>query len=383
MLDWLREKLGPDNPLIRFLQEPVPAKGRWFYVLGSSTLTAFLLQVVTGIAMLFFYVPTVDGAYDSVLRIMREVPLGWLIRSLHFWSASAMVLLLLVHMSRVFFSAAYKYPRETTWVLGTLLFFTTAFQFWSGNLLPFHDFGYWSAVVVTYAARYVPFVGDGLYNVVVGGDFVGQATLSRFFLMHVLVLPALIAIFVALHLSLVIRRGEFGWWVNYRQFLHGPPPPGTEDERFGHGSAVDSVPFFPRQAIRDATASFLLLSTLFALALLVRAPVFREADPGTLEFVPRAQWFFMPYQRLADFMPGPLLTPVIAWIFPVALLIGMASLPFLDRDAERNPFRRPALTVLGLTIILLYVTLLVIEVMQDPAISEVIQPPSSLRDIAP
>lgn len=374
MLDWMERRFGARTLLNRFLEEPVPARGRWFYVLGSSTLTAFLLQVVTGVAMLFFYVPSVDQAHESVRRMMEEVPLGWLIRSLHFWSASAMVLLLLLHMGRVFFSAAYKYPRETTWILGVLLFFTTSIQFWSGNLLPFHDFGYWAAVVVTYAAKYVPFVGDALYEVIVGGEFVGQATLSRFFLLHVLVQPVLIGIFVIPHLLLVIRLGEFGWWVNYREFRDGAPPPGTEDQRFEPGSAIESVPFFPRQAIRDATASFLLLTTLFALALVVRAPLFSRADPGTLDFIPRAQWFFMPYQRLLDFMPGPLLTSLATWVAFIVLFVAMTSLPFLDRDAERNPFRRPALTLLGVVVIMLFVMLLIIEVMQDPTIRETLPP---------
>lgn len=374
MLDWLERRFGVGHLIRNFLDEPVPARGRWLYVFGSSTLTAFVIQVITGIAMLFFYVPSVEEAHASVVYIMEVVPLGALIRSLHFFSASAMVLLLLIHMARVFFSGAYKYPRETIWVFGVFLFFTTATQFWSGNLLPFHEFGYWSAVVVTYGARYVPFVGDALYEMIVGGEFVGQATLTRFFLLHVLVLPLLIALFLVPHLLLVVRQGIFGWWVNYREFRHGPPPPGTEDQRFEHGSAIESVPFFPFQALRDGTASLLLVLTLFALAIFVRAPVFTPADPGTLDFVPRAQWFFMPYQRLADFMPGPWLTPLVTWVFVIVLFVAMISLPFLDRDPERNPFRRPALTVLGIVVVLFYGMLFVLEVMQDPAINDTIQP---------
>lgn len=373
MIEWLERRWGAMTLLSKFLKEPVPAKGRWFYTLGSATLTAFILQVITGIAMLFFYVPSVDQAHESVRYIMEELPFGWLIRSLHFWSASAMVLLLVSHMGRVFFSGAYKYPRETTWILGVFLFLVTSTQFYTGNLLGFHDFGYWSAVVGTYFAKYVPFVGDALYEVVVGGNFVGQGTLSRFFLLHVLLLPALIALLVIPHLLLVIKQGEFGWWVNYREFQAGQPPPGTEKQKFEHGSAVESVPFFPRQAIRDATTSLILLTTLFGLAIVIRAPIFSKADPATLDFVPRAQWFFMPYQRLLDFMPGPLLTPLATWIFLILLLVAMISLPFLDRDAERNPFRRPALTVLGIMIILFFGMLLIIEVMQDPTIGETVR----------
>ena len=130
------------------------------------------------------------------------------------------------------------------------------------------------------------------------------------------------------------------------------------------------MPFFPRQAIRDATASLLLLVTLFALAFLVGAPIFSKADPSSLDFVPRAQWFFMPLQRFADFMPGPLLTPFATWIFLIVLFVAMASVPFLDRDAERNPFRRPAMTILGIFIILLFGMLFILEVMQDPAIND-------------
>jgi ubiquinol-cytochrome c reductase cytochrome b subunit len=380
MRAWLQSRTGVLGLLNKFLEEPVPARGRWFYVFGSSTLTAFAVQVVTGIAMLFFYRPTVGEAYSSVLYIMNDVPLGWLIRSLHYWSATAMVLLLLLHLSRVFFSAAYKYPREAIWILGVMLFFTTSLQFATGNFLPFHEFGYWTGVVGTYMFKYVPFVGDGLYAIATGGDYVGQATLSRFFLVHVLVLPGLIAVLIAAHLFLVVKHGIFGWWVNYRAFRGGPPPPGTSEERFEHGSADESVPFWPRQAIRDATASLLLLVSLFALAILVRAPVFNEADPASLDFIPRAQWYFMPYQRLLDFMPGFFLTALATWVFAIVLFIAMVSLPFLDKDVERNLFRRPAMTVLGITLIGMFVMLLVIEVMQDPAIYDIIPPGTGLTE---
>jgi ubiquinol-cytochrome c reductase cytochrome b subunit len=374
MIDWMEERFGARTLANRFLKEPVPAKGRWFYTLGSATLTAFGIQVITGIAMLFYYQPSIDQAHESVVYIQTILPLGWLIRGLHFWSASAMVLLMMLHLSRVFFSAAYKYPRETTWVLGVLLFFSTATQFWSGNFLAFHEFGYWSAVVGTYFFKSIPFAGEGLYQIVTGGTFVGQATLSRFFLLHVLLLPGVIGLVAIGHLLLVIRHGEFGWWVNYRRFRSGPPPPGTENERLEHGAADENVPFFPKQALRDATTSLLLVTTLIALAFVVRAPLFEKADPGTLDFIPRAQWFFMPYQRFLDFMPGPLLTPLGTWVFLIVLFVAMFSLPFLDRDAERNPLRRPALTVLGIVIILLYGMMLILEVMQDPTIRATLPP---------
>jgi ubiquinol-cytochrome c reductase cytochrome b subunit len=369
-LEWLEERWGARRLANRFLKEAVPAKGRWLYTLGSATFTAFVLQAVTGIAMLFFYEPSVDRAHESVVMLMNEVPAGWLIRGLHFWGASAMVLLLFLHLARVFFSAAYKFPRETTWLIGVGLFFVTLVQFYTGNLLGFHEFGYWSAVVGTYMAKYVPFIGQALYEVIVGGEFVGQATLSRFFALHVIAVPVTLAALASAHLLLVIKHGEFGIWVNYQEFQSGTPPEGTEHKRFTPDCAVESVTFFPHQALRDATTSAILLATLFALAFFARAPVFTKADPGNLDFIPRAQWAFLPHQRLLDFMPGTFLTALGSWVFIILVVASLASVPFLDRDAERNPFRRPAMTLLGIFVILVYGMLFVIETMQDPAITE-------------
>ena len=378
MLSRLSKRLGLRSLAAPLLDEQVPARGRWSFTLGSATLTAFGLQAVSGVAMLFFYEPTVAGAHASIVALMREVPLGSLIRSLHFWGASAMVLLLLLHLSRVYFSASYKHPREPTWVLGVLLFFFTLNQFYSGNLLGFHEFGYWSAVVGTYMLKYVPLVGQGLYEVATGGEFVGQATLTRFFLVHALIFPVLLAGIAAFHLRQVIRLGEFGWWFNYREFLSGAPDPAVRGQPFGPGSALESVRFYPHQALRDATTSLLLVATLFGLALAAPAPLFAQADPGTLSFIPRAQWVFLPLQRFLDFMPGSALTALGSWVFILVLVSALIWLPFLDRDLERNPLRRPAMSLLGVIAILLFGMLLIIELMQDPALGETVR---SLRDV--
>ncbi len=204
--NWLDERIGWRSVWETIFERKVP-KVNWFYTLGSATLFVGLNQMITGILLTIYYVPTPDQAYDSVQYITTQVPAGWLIRGLHHWGASAMVLLTVLHMLRVIFYGAYKYPREVTWFSGVgLLVLVLGFGF-TGYLLPWDQKAYWATTVGTRIAEVTPLVGDWILRIMRGGEELTAVTLARFFGVHVWFLPAALLVFLGIHLYLVIRLG--------------------------------------------------------------------------------------------------------------------------------------------------------------------------------
>jgi quinol-cytochrome oxidoreductase complex cytochrome b subunit len=203
---WLDERIGWSKVWETVFLRNIP-KTNWLYTLGSATLFVAINQMVTGILLTIYYVPSPDHAYDSVQYITTQVPAGWLIRGLHHWGASAMVVLSLLHMLRVVYYGAYKFPREVTWLSGVfLLFITMGFGF-TGYLLPWDQKAFWATTVGTRIAEVTPLVGDWLLRLMRGGEELSAVTLARFFGVHVWFLPAALLILLAIHLYLVIRIG--------------------------------------------------------------------------------------------------------------------------------------------------------------------------------
>ncbi|MDH3538679.1 MAG: cytochrome b N-terminal domain-containing protein [Acidimicrobiia bacterium] len=203
---WLDERTGSRGIYEAIFLRKIP-KVNWAFTLGSATLFVVVNQFVTGILLTVYYVPSVQDAYETVNYIDNTLPMGWLVRGLHHWGATAMVALVILHMLRVIIHGAYKYPREITWLTGVaLLLLTFAFGF-TGYLLPWDQKAYWATTVGTRILEVVPFVGDWLLRIARGGDDLSAVTLSRFFGIHVWILPALLLLLVAVHLFLVIRIG--------------------------------------------------------------------------------------------------------------------------------------------------------------------------------
>ncbi len=203
---WIDDRAGTQAIWETIFLRKIP-KVNWFYTLGSASLFLATLQIVTGILLTIYYVPTPDHAYDSVNYIMTDVTAGWFIRGLHHWGASAMVLIVFLHMLRVFYYGAYKFPREITWVTGVfLLLITIGFGF-TGYLLPWNQRAYWATVVGTNIAGSAPFVGPLIKGILRGGENLTALTLARFFGIHVWWLPALLLSLVGVHLYLVIKVG--------------------------------------------------------------------------------------------------------------------------------------------------------------------------------
>jgi menaquinol-cytochrome c reductase cytochrome b subunit len=218
-VDWTEERTGLVTMLEHFLYEPVPKRGKWLYTLGSSTLFLINLQFLTGILLLFYYVPTTNNAWDSIYYIMSDVYFGPLIRGMHFWSANILVVVIGLHMLRTFFSGAYKAPREMNWIVGVVLILLVTILAFSGYALRWDAEGFWAWEVGIKIGSYTPFFGDYMAAFLIGGDTVGPATLSRVFAIHVWLLPAALAPLIGVHLYLLRKHGEFGSEFEYSKRL--------------------------------------------------------------------------------------------------------------------------------------------------------------------
>lgn len=203
---WLDERTAWRQVWDAIFLRKVP-KVNWFYTLGSASLFVAINQAITGILLTIYYVPTPDHAYDSVQYITTQVPLGWLIRGLHHWGASAMVVLVVLHMLRVIIFGAYKFPREVTWFTGVILFLVVIAFGFTGYLLPWDQRAFWATTVGTRIAGTPPIIGDAILRIIRGGNDISAVTLVRFFGTHVWVLPTVLFILIGIHLYLVIRNG--------------------------------------------------------------------------------------------------------------------------------------------------------------------------------
>ncbi|WP_119069740.1 cytochrome b [Rubrobacter indicoceani] len=209
-LDWTEDRTGAVTLMEHFLYEPVPKRGAWLYTLGSATLFLITLQFLTGILLLFYYVPTVDHAWNSVYYIMNGAYFGVLIRGIHYWSANFLLAVIGLHMARTFFSGSYKAPREMNWIVGVVLLLLVVGLAFTGYLLRWDQDGFWASVVGIKIGSWSPLIGPYIVQFLLGGDVVGPATLTRFFAIHVWLLPAAIAPFIGIHLFLLRKHGEFG-----------------------------------------------------------------------------------------------------------------------------------------------------------------------------
>lgn len=346
---WLEDRLPVSQVRDAATHKTVPIH-RWslFYYLGGMTLFFFLVQVATGILLMLYYRPSADAAYESVEFIMTTVPFGWLIRSIHSWSANLMVFFAVLHLLSVFFLKSYRKPRELTWVSGVfLLFLTLGFGF-SGYLLPWNELAFFATKVGTDIAGAVPLVGDFLVRFLRGGDHVTGGTLSRFYGWHVAILPALVTAFVLIHLLLVQLQGM-------------SVPPKVEEKREKEGRPARSIPFFPHFLLRELFGWTLALAVLATLAALFPWELGEKADP----FAPapaniRPEWYFMFMFQTLKLVPGGEIFGLEYEAIPI-LLFGLGGLllilvPFLERGDEGR-IKSSAFTVAGIVVCIYAVAL--------------------------
>ncbi|MBA2383573.1 MAG: cytochrome b N-terminal domain-containing protein [Actinobacteria bacterium] len=206
-LDWLEERSGLVGGVKYFLFRKVPRDTNWFHTLGSATLTAFLVQAITGVILAFYYKPDPDKAYQSIQHITNDLTLGWLVRGMHRWGASVFIILMFFHMARVFLFGAYKYPRELNWIIGVLLLAMGMLEGFTGYLLPWDQTAYWATVVGINLNGTAPVLGPFLAQFLSGGAEIGADTLSKFYALHMLAIPGAMFALIGLHLYLVMRLG--------------------------------------------------------------------------------------------------------------------------------------------------------------------------------
>ena len=230
-LDWLEERSGLVGGVKYFLFRKVPHDINWMQTLGSATLTAFLVQAVTGVVLAMYYKPDPDSAYKSIQHITNDVTLGWLVRGMHRWGASVFIILMFFHMARVFLFGAYKYPRELNWIVGVLLLVLGMAEGFTGYLLPWDETAYWATVVGINLNGTAPFLGPFIAQFLSGGANIGSDTLSMFYSLHMLVVPGAIMGLIGLHLYLVIRLGVTSPpWSSTAAGRERPEQPGTGRE---------------------------------------------------------------------------------------------------------------------------------------------------------
>lgn len=334
---WFDEITGVSGWLLPLAKHPVPHARRsaWFYVLGSATLLVFIVQIVTGIALASAYVPSAGQAYHT-LAFISGTRFGHIVRGIHSFGASAMVILIGIHAIRVYLFGAYKYPRQMGWLTGVALLFLVLGMAFTGQLLRWDQTGFWSVVIAAEQAGRTPLVGNWLGHFILAGDTAGGATLSRFFALHVFFIPALIFFFIGFHLYLVVRNGiseppKIGRTVDpktyrtwYQELLHR-----------------EGVPFWPDAAWRDAVFGLLVIAVIVALAITIGPPALgKPPDPSIIQASPRPEWYFLWYYAVLSIIPRWSENYVII-LAPAILIVVLVLLPLVAYRGERSPFKRP------------------------------------------
>ena len=340
---WVDDRLGISSTILPIITHPVPRNLTWWYVLGSATLIALVMQIITGVGLAFTYVPAANSAYESLEFITNRAMLGNIVRGLHYWGSSAMVVLIFAHMASAFLMASYKYPRELSWLSGVLLLGLTLGMAFTGQLLRWNQDAYWAVVLVAAQASRTPLIGDWLTQIIVAGQTVGGATLTRFYATHVFLLPAIMFGLIGIHLYLVIRHG-----------VSEPPKPGepvdpaTYTQRYNERLHRDGIPFWPDFAWRDVVIAVVAGSIVLLLAIVVGAPELgKKADPTLLEAHPKPDWYFLWLFALIAHVP-PELETIFILGFPLLVGLLLVVLPFVAPYGERSAWRRPwAIGIVG------------------------------------
>jgi cytochrome b6 len=349
-IDWIDERVDLSE-IRHFVAEkgvPVHTQKVWYY-LGGMTMFLFAVQVATGILLLLYYRPSAAEAYESVQFIVTKVEFGWLIRNIHSWSANLLILFAFAHFFSVFLLKSYRKPRELTWLTGILLLFLMLGFGFSGYLLPWNELSFFATKVGTGSAGAVPIVGKFMLRLLRGGDDVTGATLSRFYGLHVAILPAMTTALVAMHLLLVQRQGM--------------SVPLSIEKKLKPGDTLPQMPFFPNYIMRDVLAWYVLLALLAALAAFYPWELGSKADPFAA--VPpgiRPEWYFLAVFYTLKLIPSHILgfegeqIGVIAFGLVAFVLV---LVPFLDRKSLRGE-RSPVFTVLAVLGLVYLVTFTII-----------------------
>jgi ubiquinol-cytochrome c reductase cytochrome b subunit len=350
---WLEDRLQIGRLFEATAGHKVPAStNSWFYVLGSGTLLCFVIQVVTGICLAFVYVPSADQAWTSLQHLNHQQALGWLLRAVHNWGSTFMVGIMTLHLLQTFLFGAYKFPRELTWISGCVLLLCTLGMAFTGQVLRFDQDAYWGLGIGASIMGRVPVIGAGLVRLLLAGPIIAGETLSRFFTLHVFVIPGAILAMVSLHLRLVLTKG-----------VNEYPTPGkvvrkaTYEAEYEQLIQKAGVPFVPHVVGKD-----LVFSGGLMLAILACAVVFGPAgpsgppDPTLIQTVPKPDFYFLSVYAVLALLP-PYMETFLLLTAPVAGVALLMLLPFISGEGEKSPRRRPMAVLTVVTAMLTLATL--------------------------
>ena len=343
---WIDRRLGLAKPITEAAEHPIPkSSASWWYVFGSAATVILMMQVVTGILLALVYTPTARDAWNSLNFLNHGLTLGWFLRALHGWGSDFMIAIVLIHMTQVFMFGAYKFPRELTWILGVFLLLMTFGMAFTGQVLRFDQDAYWGLGIGASIMARVPFIGSKLVHLLLGGPIIGATTVSRFFALHVFMIPGILLAFVGLHVWMVLRLGINEW-----------PMPGrlvrksTYVQEYEAEIHKDGVPFVPDAGWTDAmfAAAIILAIMLCALMFGPIGPT-GPPDPTIIQTVPKPDVPFLWIYALLALLPPKLETPILL-IAPVIVICVMLALPFYAGEGEKHWSRRPVAVLMVMVI---------------------------------
>jgi ubiquinol-cytochrome c reductase cytochrome b subunit len=320
---WLNHRTGLDDLLKTALYEPIPGGARFAYIFGSGLLFIFISQLITGVFLALYYVPSADHAHTTVAYITKAVTAGSFLRSLHSYGASAMIVVLLLHLSQTYIYGAYKGRRELLWFSGCVLFALVLGMAFTGYLLPWDQRAYFATAVGTNAASEIPVIGESLKRMMRGGTEMGTLTISRFFVSHVFLIPACIFALLASHIFLFRKAGAAG--------------PSTENP-YEPKQKVEL--FYPRQVTMDLALTALLIIGMGLLCFFVPVQLGPPANSADAQYIPRPEWYYLPIFQWLKYWHGAA-SVVGVLVIPSLVVAAIIAVPFLDRSIERRPWKRP------------------------------------------
>lgn len=334
--NWLSERYPVDEAqefLGHQARKLLPPHTSWWHTFGSLALFLMMNQIVTGILLMVYYRPTSDTAFESVKFIMTKPLFGWLIRGLHAWGANLMILAVLLHMFRTFMMGAFKKPREITWMVGAVIFFVVLTFGFTGYLLPWNQLSYWATTVGTEVAGALPWVGKSIQYVLRGGETVGEETLARFYVVHVVVLPWALVGLVSIHLFLMRLQGL------------SPLEPVGEEKPLEEG---EGIPFFPNHVLKEMVVFPFFFLFLVGVVVLFPPELGEKANPFVTPEGIKPEWYFLSTYQLLKYFPK--LLGIFVSMVPMALLV---LWPLLDRGRARRARERPISFMIGVGALLL------------------------------
>jgi ubiquinol-cytochrome c reductase cytochrome b subunit len=348
--DWFEQRLQIGGAVRDAVTHEIPRKSAsWWYIFGSAALTLFIVQVVTGILLAVVYVPSAAEAWNSLQFLNHDVTLGWFLRGVHGWGSNFMVAVVLIHMCQVILFGAYKFPRELTWIVGVILLLLTLGMAFTGQVLRFDQDAYWGLGIGASITGRVPFIGAYAVHLLLGGPIIAGATLSRFFALHVFVIPGLLIGLISLHLLMVLKLGINEWPMPGRLVRRA-----TYVREYHEMTKKDGIPFVPGAAWKDMFFSAAIIASVMLCAA-VFGPFGPTGypDPTIVQTIPKPDFFFQWLYALLALLPPEMETPILL-IAPVVVIGFLVLLPFLAGEGEKSWKRRPiAVVILLLTAVAL------------------------------